>query len=117
VAATLSIIVGLATKGWYNGGWIEGFSIYMAVLFILSITTANEYLKERKFIHLIEESKNVEIPTIRGNYGTIVPVNIWDVVVGDVILVQAGMRVPADCLLIDGIDVEADEAFYNEDQT
>jgi len=38
------------------------------------------------------------------------------VVVGDVILVEAGMRVPADCILLDGMDITIDEALYNEDR-
>jgi P-type E1-E2 ATPase len=31
-------------------------------------------------------------------------------VVGDLIKIEAGMRIPADCLLISGTDVTADEA-------
>jgi magnesium-transporting ATPase (P-type) len=33
-------------------------------------------------------------------------------VVGDVILIEAGMRIPADCILIDGMDITVDETMY-----
>lgn len=39
-----------------------------------------------------------------------------DLVVGDMILVETGMRIPADCILIDGKDVTVDEAIYCEDR-
>lgn len=37
---------------------------------------------------------------------------VSDIVVGDVILVEAGMRIPADCVLIDGMDIVCDETMY-----
>jgi magnesium-transporting ATPase (P-type) len=38
------------------------------------------------------------------------------VVVGDIILVETGMRIPADCILTEGMDVTVDEAPYFEDR-
>ena len=37
-----------------------------------------------------------------------------DLVVGDVIVIEAGMKVPADCLLFEGMDIVVNEAIYNE---
>jgi magnesium-transporting ATPase (P-type) len=37
-----------------------------------------------------------------------------ETVVGDIILLEAGMRIPADCILIEGQDITIDEAYYNE---
>jgi magnesium-transporting ATPase (P-type) len=34
--------------------------------------------------------------------------------VGDVIIIEAGMKVPADCLLFEGMDVLIDEVTYND---
>lgn len=36
--------------------------------------------------------------------------------VGDIILIEAGSRIPADSILIDGMDVTIDEALYNDGQ-
>ena len=41
-------------------------------------------------------------------------VYIHELVVGDIILIETGMRVPADCILLDGMDITADETLYNE---
>jgi len=35
---------------------------------------------------------------------------VSELVVGDVIKIEQGMRIPADCLLLEGIDVSTDEA-------
>lgn len=32
------------------------------------------------------------------------------------VLIETGMRIPADCILIDGMDVAVDESLYNEDR-
>jgi magnesium-transporting ATPase (P-type) len=37
-------------------------------------------------------------------------------VVGDILLVEAGMRIPADCILIEAMDLTVDEALYHEDR-
>jgi high-affinity K+ transport system ATPase subunit B len=52
---------------------------------------------------------------IRGKYGATQSVNIYDLVVGDIILLETGARVPADCILIDGSDIVSDESYYNKD--
>lgn len=41
-------------------------------------------------------------------------VGIDEVVVGDVILIETGMRIPADCILFEGQDITCDETMYNE---
>ena len=43
-------------------------------------------------------------------------IKAYDLVVGDIILVETGMRIPADCILIDGIDITVDEAVYCENR-
>jgi len=42
-------------------------------------------------------------------------VSVWDLVVGDVILLEAGSRIPADCLVIESSDAQVDEATHNVD--
>jgi Ca2+-transporting ATPase len=46
IAATISMILGIITEG-PSKGWIDGASIYFAVIAIVSITTANNYVKEK----------------------------------------------------------------------
>jgi magnesium-transporting ATPase (P-type) len=35
-----------------------------------------------------------------------------DLVVGDIITIEAGMRIPADCILLEGMDIKCDESMY-----
>ena len=91
-------------------GWIEGFSIIAAIFIITLITTLNNYQKEKNFIKLHEEVKDIDIGCIRGQSGTSCPVKANNLVVGDVMLIEAGMRVPADCMLLDAADVIVDES-------
>jgi len=49
--------------------------------------------------------KDESIPVIRGKQGSSQSVSVWSLVVGDVILLETGARVPADCLLIEGADL------------
>ena len=49
---------------------------------------------------------------IRGNKGLSETCMASNLVVGDIITIEAGMRIPADCILIDGMDVNCDESMY-----
>lgn len=47
-------------------GLVQGISIYAAVAFIVIITTANDYMKDRQFQKLDAEVKDEDIAVIRG---------------------------------------------------
>lgn len=49
--------------------------------------------------------KDENIPVIRGKQGSSQSVSVWSLVVGDVIILETGARVPADCLLIESADL------------
>jgi len=100
VAATLTLLVGLFSDR--ENGWVEGASIYFAVAFIASFASAFDVLKEKQYLKLHDEIRNEEVNAIRGQYGLSQPCKVFELVVGDIILIEAGMRVPADCILLDG---------------
>ena len=50
------------------------------------------------------------MPTVRGKKGSVQSVNIWDLVVGDIVHLTAGDKVPADCLIVDGQQLKVNEA-------
>jgi Ca2+-transporting ATPase len=47
---------------------------------------------------------------MRSRDGTAVTIDTNDLVVGDIILLTTGMKIPADCILIEGADVSCDES-------
>jgi magnesium-transporting ATPase (P-type) len=52
----------------------------------------------------------------RGNYGTTISVPIKKLVVGDIIDLNQGDRVPADCILIEEMNITVDQSFYNPEE-
>eukprot|EP00070_Physeter_catodon_P038303 XP_028345197.1 plasma membrane calcium-transporting ATPase 2-like [Physeter catodon] len=88
--------------------WIEGFAIWVAVLVVIVITAANDWVKEKQFRKLAEVKDDKVCRLIRS--GKEQEAAVSSLVVGDVIHVEAGDEVPADCLLITGTGIAADES-------
>ncbi len=111
-AGLVSIVV-----AWFNDkephAWYEGVSIIAACLFITLLTSLCNWGKEKQYLKLHDEILNEEVSVLRGQYGLSQQSKVTDIVVGDVILVNAGMRIPADCILIDGMDITCDESMYD----
>ena len=88
-------------------------SIYAAVLFAALIQAFCDYGKERAYFNLKrDEISNEQVLVLRGQYGLAVSTFVSDVVVGDIVLLNSGDRVPADCLLIEEMDMKVDERIY-----
>ena len=109
MAASLALIIGVVQHGWKQG-WIEGTSIFFAVTIIVSVTAGNNYVKEKQFQKLVSKSKEEYIAVYRGGEGMTQTILNNDLLVGDVIKIETGMRIPADSILIEGTDVAADES-------
>jgi Ca2+-transporting ATPase len=56
--------------------------------------------------------KEETVAVIRGKQGATSSISVWDLVVGDVILLETGSRIPADCLVIESSDLVVDESTY-----
>lgn len=56
------------------------------------------------------------VTVYRGAYGTSLSIKIRDLVVGDIVDIQQGDRVPADCILIEEMNVTVDQGMYQADQ-
>ena len=94
----------------------EALSIFFAVLFISTFTAGTQKLQNKQFLKLHDEFKNEEVAVIRGQNGLSASCRVTELVVGDLIIVESGMRVPVDCVLIRGHDITVDEALYCEDK-
>lgn len=95
-----------------NLKWVQSVSVYVAVLFACLIQTLCDWGKEQQFLKLQDEIKNQTVTVLRGQYGTTQQVLASKLVVGDVIMLEAGDRVPADCLLIEEMDMFVDQSYY-----
>ena len=56
LAATVSMIIGMCKEG-ISTGWLDGATIYLAVIIIVSITAGNDYMKEKQFQKLMDVRK------------------------------------------------------------
>ena len=116
-AGLLTILVGMYDDGLWQG-WIEGASIIGAVIMIIMFTSLNDYAKSKQFQKLEDQVKEQEIPVARGQNGVTMSVDVWkELVVGDIVLLEPGCRIPADCILIEGSNVEVDESYYHKGKT
>jgi len=87
LAATASLAIGIWKEGLAKG-WYEGVTIYLAVVIITVVTAANDYLKDKQFRKLLAVRKERRILTVRG--GETINLSIFDLLVGDIILVSIG---------------------------
>ena len=107
VFAILSIITGMIYDP--SKGWIEGVSIIFSLFILVIITSANDLKKDKTFVALQSHARDEELPTIRGKIGSMQSLNIWGLVVGDVVALSAGDKVPADCLVVESVNLIVDQ--------
>jgi len=101
-AATTSLVIGVLTEP--EGGWIEGTAIFIAVGAVSTISAVNDYTKQLQFKALEDASAEDEkCGVIRDDRRDVIKVN--EIVVGDVLVMQAGDQVPADCVIFDDASV------------
>ena len=90
--------------------WYETVGIVIAIFLASFISTISEYGSEKAFEKLQEDASKIKCKVKRN--GKIKEITIDDVVVGDIVLLEAGDKVPADGILIDG-DLLVDESSLN----
>lgn len=100
------------------GGWIAAKKISGAatpaglLLFcvvIIAFTATVDFMKDRKYLQLLQLLNEENMSVIRGKAFQTRSISVWDLVVGDVVLLESGSRVPADCLIIDQENLRIDD--------
>ncbi|SCU82419.1 LADA_0C05138g1_1 [Lachancea dasiensis] len=95
--------------------WVEGVAIMIAVLVVILVGSANDYQKEQQFARLNAKKSDRSIVVLRGGDEHLI--SIHDLLVGDVISLQTGEVVPADCVLVDGSCACDESALTGETET
>lgn len=93
-----------------NFDWYDSVGIAIAVFLATFVSTLSEYGSESAFAKLQEEAANVRCRVRRAS--AVLEVPIADVVAGDIVLLRAGDRIPADGILIEGF-VKVDQSALN----
>lgn len=95
--------------GSFTKGIGEGLSIILSTLFLIFAETYADLAKDKQFVNLQSEILEENITVLRGKLGSTTTQSIWSLVVGDVIILESGCKVPADCIIIESQDLEVDE--------
>ncbi|CAG7959590.1 unnamed protein product [Penicillium olsonii] len=110
IAAVVSLSLGIYETVDAGSGvdWVEGVAICVAILIVTVVTAANDWQKERQFAKLNKRNDDREVKVIRSGKSTML--SIYDLMVGDVLHLEAGDSIPADGVLITGHGVKCDES-------
>jgi len=106
IAAFVSLALGIYTEG-FKYGWIDGLSITIAVVIITTVNTVNEKSKQDAFKDLMEAGEKTVSKVIRD--GKTIDIDSYELVVGDIVMVEDGKKMPADMILIQCEEVHIDE--------
>ena len=90
--------------------WFETVGIVIAIFLASFISTISEVGSEKAFAKLQEESSKIKCKVRRNNQTK--EISIDEVVKNDIVILQAGDKVPADGILIEG-EVSVDESSLN----
>eukprot|EP01087_Luapelamoeba_hula_P022590 TRINITY_DN813_c0_g1_i1.p2 TRINITY_DN813_c0_g1~~TRINITY_DN813_c0_g1_i1.p2 ORF type:complete len:988 (-),score=216.19 TRINITY_DN813_c0_g1_i1:69-3032(-) len=106
VSAVISLILGILENP--SHGWIEGTAILVAVFLVVTVTAVNDYQKEKQFRKLNDRKNNKAVKVIRG--GEQCQVSIFEINVGDIVIIETGDILCADGLFVDGHNMKCDES-------
>ena len=90
--------------------WYETIGIVIAIFVASFISSISEYGSEKAFIKLQEEASKIKCKVKRD--GKLKEISIDDVVVGDIISLEVGDKIPADGYLVSG-ELTVDESSLN----
>ncbi len=90
--------------------YFETLGILIAIFLATFISTISEYGSEAAFRRLQEESSKIFVKVLRNGITT--EISIEEVVVGDIVILGSGDKVPADGVIIKG-EVTVDESSLN----
>ena len=107
------LLIALAIKTVFlfqNFDWYETIGIVIAIFLASFISTLSEYGSEKAFIKMQEEASKIKCRVKRDD--KVLEINIDDVVVGDIVLLDSGDKIPADGVIVEG-ELSVDESSLN----
>lgn len=105
ISAILSSICSMFVKGFFDSLG-DAIAIITAAILLILITAGADWAKDKRFVALQSIIKEDKVTVIRGKSGATSTISVWDLVVGDVILLNTGSQVPADCLVLTAADLQ-----------
>lgn len=103
VAAIISLILGVL-----KSEYLEPIGIILAILLAVTIGFINEYSASKKFDILVSGSDDTLVK-VRRNF-TVTQVARKDLVVNDVVILEAGEEIPADIIVMESHNLKVNES-------
>ena len=99
-----------------NMDWLDGISIIIAIIVVVTVGSVTNYKKEMKFHDLNNfENQNTKYDVIRN--GNMQELHSDDLLVGDLVKIYSGDILPADMVLIEGNNLKIDESSLTGEST
>ena len=113
ITATISLVIGIyqstsAEEGTSNIEWVDGVTIVVAIAIIIFASAATDWQKNQKFKKLNERKEERNVFVVRSAMDR--QISVYDVMVGDVMHLQAGDVVAVDGILVQGSSLQINES-------
>lgn len=111
----LILLIGIATfmlvlSFFGQAEWYESVGTYIAVALVAIISARTEMASDKKYRELKDSTKAEPVKVYRN--GVLTVVDVSEIVVGDIVVLQNGDKIPADGTLIQG-DIRVNNASLN----
>jgi len=113
-ASAVSLVIGVLHEGLAKG-WIEGTAIFFAVFVVVSITSFNNWSKEKQFAALNRENQKKNV-TVKRDHKEIKEISVYELLVGDILNLAIGQVVPVDGILVKGAVTIDESAMTGESE-
>ncbi|CAJ0554323.1 Ff.00g128360.m01.CDS01 [Fusarium sp. VM40] len=112
ISASISLAIGIyqsvdQSEGASRVEWVDGVTIVVAILVIIIASAATDWQKNYKFKKVSERKQQRDLTVVRS--GKLQRISVQDVVVGDILHLEAG-----DVVAVDGVLVQASSLQMNE---
>ncbi|KAL7414094.1 calcium-translocating P-type ATPase [Mrakia frigida] len=88
--------------------WVEGVAIMVAVSIVVLVGATNDWQKEKQFQKLNAKKDDRGVKVIRSGHEQII--SVYDILVGDIAILEPGEIVPVDGVFLRGHAVKCDES-------
>ncbi|PKI53426.1 hypothetical protein CRG98_026116 [Punica granatum] len=103
------ILILLIQEHGVHDGWYDGGSIFVTVLLVIGIYSLRNFRQSRQLEQLSRVSDNIiQIEVVRNSRHQ--QVSLFDIVVGDIVCLKIGDKVPADGLFLEGHALFVDQS-------
>lgn len=88
--------------------WVEGVAIVVAICIVVIVSAGNDWQKERQFGKLNRKKEDRVVQAVRS--GKVKDISVYDILVGDVLMLSQGDLIPADGIVIESNEIKCDES-------